>query len=166
MALLNFDATGVAAPRSFAPIPVGPYEAEIIESEFKDTKKGDGKYLQLTFAVISGDHAGRRLWARLNLKNPNETAVEIAQSELGAICHAVGLLQVGDSEELHNRPMTVHVGMEKDQNGEPTNRIRGFDPINPEGPKAFAETAAAPAKAAFGKPAAAPAAASKVPWKK
>ena len=81
MANLNgFDASQVEPTASFDPIPAGKYLAAITESEMKPTKKGSGSFLQLTFTVLDGEYKGRLLWCRLNLNNPNATAVKIARS--------------------------------------------------------------------------------------
>jgi hypothetical protein len=82
MAALNFNAAEVEPQQSFDALPPGRYEAIISESEMKDTKAGTGQYLQLTFTVVGGQHEGRKLWSRLNLVNPNATAVSIAEREL------------------------------------------------------------------------------------
>jgi len=75
MSTLNFDANTVEPSTGFDPIPAGKYPAVIIESEMKTTKSGTGRYLELTFEVIDGEYHGRKVWARLNLENPNSTAV-------------------------------------------------------------------------------------------
>ncbi|MEM9073932.1 MAG: DUF669 domain-containing protein, partial [Myxococcota bacterium] len=87
--LAGFDAGSVEPSQSYELLPTGWYEALITESEMKDTKSGKGQYLELTFEIISGDHKTRRMWARLNLSNPNTKAVEIAEKDLSAICRAV-----------------------------------------------------------------------------
>jgi hypothetical protein len=102
MAALNFNAAKVEPQQSFDALPPGRYEVIISESEMKDTKAGTGQYLQLTWTVVGGQHEGRKLWSRLNLVNPNATAVSIAERELSAICHCVGILVPQDSEELHD----------------------------------------------------------------
>ena len=128
MANLNgFDANQVEPTASFDPIPAGKYLAAITESEMKPTKNGSGSYLQLTFTVLEGEHKGRVLWARLNLNNPNATAVKIARSELSAICHAVGVMQPRNSVDLHNLPLVITVKLKKRQDtGELTNEIKGY----------------------------------------
>lgn len=130
MATLNgFDANQVEPTASFDPIPAGKYLAAITESEMKPTKNGSGSYLQLTFTVLEGEHKGRVLWARLNLNNPNATAVKIARSELSAICHAVGVMQPRDSVDLHNLPLLITVKLKKrEDTGDLTNEIKGYEP--------------------------------------
>jgi hypothetical protein len=128
MADLNgFDADTVEPTTDFETIPAGKYEAVITESEFKPTKAGTGNYLQLTFQVIAGPYKNRFLWARLNLNNPNATAVTIAQSELSAICRAVGVTKPRDSVELHNLPLVIRVRCKtRHDTGEIVNEIAGY----------------------------------------
>ena len=128
MANLNgFNATEVEPTTSFEPLPAGKYLAAITESEMKPTKSGSGSYLQLTFMILEGEYKNRILWARLNLNNPNATAVKIARSELSAICHAVGVMQPRDSVDLHNLPLVITVKLKKrDDTGELTNEVKGY----------------------------------------
>ena len=125
--LSGFDANEVEPTTDFDPIPAGKYVAVITESEVKPNKAGTGSFLQFTFLVIEGDFKGRYLWARLNLDNPNVTAVKIARSELSAICRAAGVLQPKDSVELHDLPMVISVKCKKRADtGEIQNEIKGY----------------------------------------
>ena len=128
MANLNgFNANNVDPTADFEPIPDGNYLAVITDSEMKPTKSGRGHYLELTFQVVNGPYANRLLWSRLNLDNPSEQAVQIAQGELSAICHAVGIMQPGDSTELHNLQLLVTVKRKRrEDTGEVVNEIRGY----------------------------------------
>lgn len=128
MANLNgFNASEVEPAARFEPIPAGKYVALITESELKPTKAGTGHYLQITFEVQDGEYKGRILWSRLNLDNPNATAVQIARSELSAICRAVGVLEPKDSVELHNLPLVIDVKCRKrTDTDEITNEIGGY----------------------------------------
>ena len=150
MAALNFNAAEVEPQQSFDALPPGRYEVIITDSEMKDTKAGTGQYLQLTFSVTGGQHDGRKLWSRLNLVNPNQTAVGIAERELSAICHCVGIITPSDSEELHDRPLIVDVIQELNpMTGQQTNRIKGYAQAN--GAPAAKAKPAAPAGFASGK---------------
>lgn len=121
-----FDATTVDPLDSgFTPIPEGDYEVVIVKSTNKPTKTGNGSYLELQCQVVSGEHAKRVLWARLNLKNPSSAAVEMAKRELSSICHATGVLRPKCKEELHNIPMIVHVVQVEGRNGM-QNEIKGW----------------------------------------
>ncbi|CAB4214922.1 Protein of unknown function DUF669 [uncultured Caudovirales phage] len=150
MASLNFNAAEVEPQQTFDALPAGRYEVIITDSEMKETKAGTGEYLMLTFEVV-GDtkHTGRKLWTRLNLVNKNATAVQIAERELSAICHCVGILSPSDSEELHNAPLVVDVVQELNpSSGQMTNRIKGYSQVSAPAPKA---KPAAPAGFATGK---------------
>lgn len=145
MANLNgFNAHEVDPATTFDPVPAGKYLAVITESEQKPTKAGTGHYLQLTFQIVDGEFKGRLLWARLNLDNPSAMAVTIARAELSAICRAVGVMAPKDSIELHNLPLIITVGCKKrDDTGELTNEIKGYDAkqhVAPVSPAASAAT--------------------------
>ena len=125
--LSGFDASQVEPNTSFDPVPAGKYTVVITASEMKPTKSGAGHYLELTFQVQEGEYKNRRLWSRLNLDNPNATAVQIAQADLSAICRAVGVLAPNDSVELHNLPLEISVRCKKrSDTGEISNEIKGY----------------------------------------
>ena len=116
-------------PNSFEAIPAGNYRVAITESELKPTKSGNGKYLKLKLIVLDKPHINRVLFDNLNIDNPNATAVQIAKGTLSAICRAVGVLTPKDSAELHNKPLIAAVKVTKDQDGNPSNAIKGYKPI-------------------------------------
>jgi hypothetical protein len=126
----EFDANNVepSAPREN--LPPDDYVMHIKASEMKPTKKGNGQYLLLDLEVLEGPFKGRHVFDRLNLDNPNETAVEIANKTLSAICHAVGVLRVKDSNQLHNRKMIVTVDVEKQEGYSPSNAVKGYKPLD------------------------------------
>ena len=93
MAQIAFDASSVEPAAPLEPLPPGKYVAQIVQSEMRATRAGNGQYLWLEMDVIEGPHQGRKIWDQLNLVNPNQQTVEIAQRALSAICHAVGELQ-------------------------------------------------------------------------
>lgn len=112
MSILDgFNANDIpeTTPISRGPLPEGDYDVEIDDTEEKETKSGTGRYLQVTFKVISGPHADRKIWARLNLANSSEKAVEIARMDLAAICRAVGLVQPKTITQFIGRRLIVRV---------------------------------------------------------
>lgn len=122
-----FDASNIDPTPRFDPLPAGDYNVIITASEMKVTKDGTGEYLELTLEVQDGEFAGRKLFDRLNLNNPNRKAVEIAQRQLAQICHAVGVLQVTDSEQLHFRPLVAIVKVRPaDGQYDAANEIKGY----------------------------------------
>lgn len=156
MAQLNFSAEGIDIRSNYEAIPAGDYESMVTASEMKSTKDGTGQYLELTVEIQSGQFQGRRLFDRLNLSNRNPKAVEIAQKQLAQLCHATGVMQVQDSQQLHNRPIVMKVAVKNDPERGPSNEIKGYKA------KGAAQQAApfqAPRAAAPAAPAAAP-----LPW--
>lgn len=118
---ITFDSSTVPEGSDYSPLPVGDYRVEIIASELRATKAGDGQYLLLEMQILDGDYSGRRIWDRLNLWNSNSTTVEIAQRTLASICRAVGVPSINDSEELHQRPFIAKARMTKNKQGEMQN---------------------------------------------
>jgi hypothetical protein len=157
MALLNFDATNVQPLVARSAIPAGWYPCVIQNTEMKTTKAGTGQFLEVSFEVQQpSEHAKALLFGSCNLANPNPVAVEIGYRTLSSICHAVGIIQVADSSQLHGRPLMVKVSLRPAGPGadgnhyEATNEIKDY--------KAYENTAPAfqaPARAF--PPAAAPA---------
>ena len=86
----TFDATSIEPAKAFEVLPPGQYPAQIVDSETRVTKDGNGQYLWLEIDMLDGPYKGRKLFDRLNLINANPTTVEIAQRTLSAICHATG----------------------------------------------------------------------------
>ena len=151
MATLDFNAHEVAPAVALEAVPAGKYNALITESEFKQTKSGNGHFLELTFEIIEGEFKGRKVWARLNLDNPNQQAVQIARGELSAICRAVNVMQPKDSVELHNLPLEISVKCKKrDDSDELSNEIKGYaakgSSGSPSAPAEQAQTNTAPWK--------------------
>jgi hypothetical protein len=145
----DFDATQVepAKPREGGTIPDGWYKAWITESELKHNSNKNGRLFEFTWEVLEGEHKGCHIWDRLNVENPSETAQRIAREALSAICHAVGVLQMKHSGQLHGKPCMVKVvtkpgdakkdlqgNILKDERGNvithpPRNEIKGYLPV-------------------------------------
>lgn len=117
MALLNFKASAIQIEErpstSYGPLPAGDYDMMIVKTDTKPTKAGNGHYLECEMHVIAGEHSGRRHWERFNLDNPNQQAVKIAQESLAKLCAALGIDEVNDSEELHDKPFIAEVAIDK-----------------------------------------------------
>ena len=161
LAAYNFNAEEVEPSSSFDPIPAGWYKAIISNSEMKPTRDGYGEYLSLTLQVIDGQYENRLVFARLNLKNANDKAVDIARKDLAAICRAVGVMSPQASEELHDIPLMIKVKV-RPASGEyeASNDIGGY--------KAVEGANLTPAPKAASKPQTPPPAATpaKKPWQK
>ena len=158
----TFDATTVEPNKPFEPLPPGRYVAQIVNSEMRPTKDGMGQLLWLELDVLEGACAGRKLFDRLNLINNNPTTVEIAQRTLSAICHAVGKMQVDDSEQLHLIPLIADVKVQPPKNGYDAQNTLRYMPLEqqrpaprPVAPSARPAVAARPATPAASPPPAA-----------
>lgn len=173
MARLNeaFDATTVEPNKPFELLPPGRYVVQIVNSEMRPTKDGMGQLLWLELDVLEGECAGRKLFDRLNLVNANPTTVEIAQRTLSAICHAVGKMQVDDSEQLHLIPLIADVRVQPPKNGYDAQNTLRYLPLEQQrpaprpvvAPPARPAVAARPAAPVSAPPAAKPTTA---PWRR
>lgn len=127
----DFDANDVPAADPFEVLPDNTLVTAVLQrSEMKPTSKGDGHYLSLEFLVIEGKYEGRRFFDRLNLDNPNEQAVKIAERSLSALCRAAGKLKVSDSEELHDIPVVLKLGVDPARGEyEARNKVKNYLPV-------------------------------------
>jgi hypothetical protein len=114
--------------RGFEMLPPGKYPVQIEKVEVRETRAGTGSYLWLEMNVFDGPQAGRKIWANLNLDNPNEKAVKIARKELSAILYAVELVNITHPDQLIGKWLYVSVRVKNDQND-----VNGFyhpqDPV-------------------------------------
>jgi hypothetical protein len=164
----TFNASTVEPNKPFEPLPPGRYVVQIVNSEMRATKDGMGQLLWLELDVLEGAYAGRKLFDRLNLINNNPTTVEIAQRTLSAICHATGLMQVDDSEQLHLIPLIADVKVQPPKNGYDAQNTLRYMPLEQQPAPRSIAPAARPAVAPAA-PGASPAPATKTgtaPWRR
>ena len=149
MDLNGFDASAIEPQTTYEPLPADWYKCVITDTEEKPTKAQTGSYLELKIEVIDGQYQGRLVFERLNLKNPNPTAVEIAQRSLSSICRAIGVNSPKDSAELRDKPMMVKLAV-KPADGQygASNEVKGYDAV--DGATAAPAPAAATATASVG----------------
>ena len=140
MTQLNFNARTVAPAVPGETIPPDWYKAFMSESKLVPNSAQNGHYLQCQFTIMEGPFSGRKLTDRLNLDNPSAVAVTIAYEALSAICHATGVLDCQDSEQLHNRPLDIKVGVRPagpgadGKNYDAANEIKGYRPCQTSAP--------------------------------
>ncbi len=110
MTALTFDARQVQPDQGeLPPFPTGWYVGMVVKTEVKPNSKGTGNLLECVTEVQQGPHKGRRVYDTFNLSNPSPQAVEIGLRQLSALCHAVGVLQLQDTQQLHNIPFNVRM---------------------------------------------------------
>ena len=124
MAQLQFNAAEVDTTSRDA-IPSGTYEAVVTESETRATKSGTGMGINLTFEILSeGPAKGRKVFAWINFENANVKAQQIGREELASLCKAVGVVNLTDTAQLHNLPLMITVGI--DRNDPTRNVVRAY----------------------------------------
>ena len=130
----EFDANNVEPQGDMSPLPAGEYKVIIQDSSMKPTRSGDGQFLELVFSLVEGspnpkEFHNRKIWDRLNIVNKNQTAQDIAKRQLSAICHAIGVMKLKDSSQLHNKPLLVKVAYLPEKDGYPAkNEIKSYKP--------------------------------------
>lgn len=108
-----FNAKDSEKMSGFEPIQVGWVIAEVTKTEIKPTKAKTGKYLTCQFKILEPEqYKGRMVFNLLNLVNPNQVAVDIAQKELASLCEACGIDELEDSVELHGIPLGLKLGIQ------------------------------------------------------
>jgi hypothetical protein len=151
MVQLNFDARQ-HTPLDNDPVPEAWYNFIIDESNAVPTKDGNPNHLRLVlrFSIMDGPHQGRKVFTGLNIRHTNIQTMEIANRELSAICAAVGLPYVQDTQQLHNIPLKGRVKIRKDPTGQYDDQaeIKSYKPISFVVPGGFAQPGAAPQQAA------------------
>jgi hypothetical protein len=125
MVALNIDVRQIEPAAGFDPVPAGWYKVMIDESGPMTPAKSNPQhaYLPIRFTIVEGQYKNKKLFARLNLINGNEQAKQIAYRELSAIGHAVGVLNIEMSEQLHNKPLWVKVKVSGGQKNEQTGEV-------------------------------------------
>lgn len=111
MATLNFNAANVVPDTGRGdPVPAGWYIVTVTGSEIKPTKGGTGARLAIDVTIQEPEKwRGRKVFTGFNIKNDNPVAQDIAFKQLSALAHAVGVLQVEDSQQLHGIPLKVRI---------------------------------------------------------
>lgn len=105
-------------PRPPVPlIPAGWYKAQIVSSNLKTTRAGDGRVLTLTFYLLGEGAPKQQLLASFNVENPSEAAVDHAMQKLSMLSESVGKPMWENSRELYNIPLGVRVSIAPASNG-------------------------------------------------
>jgi hypothetical protein len=100
------------------------YEVMVIASDLKPTQAGTGEFIELTLQVVSGEHAGRRVWDRLNVSNPNKQAEDIAKRQLQELCLACKVQNLTNTEQLHDIPVFAEIDIDRKDSSR--NRVMGY----------------------------------------
>jgi hypothetical protein len=109
----TFDATQFDPTQGTPTHPVGKFPAYISKTEIKANKDNTGGYLAIELTTQAGVIVNR-----YNLFSTSAQAVEIAQRQLSALCHATGVYKLDFNNEaaaLRNARLQIEVGLQKGQ---------------------------------------------------
>ena len=152
--IIGTEPLPVGQTKEYGLLPEGWYSAVIVNAEIRDTKAGTGKLVAVTFDVTGPTYQGRKVWANLNIKNPNPTAEKIGREQLGEISLAIGVGLPKDTAQLIGGQLMIKVVNTKSEQYGDKNETKGYKAMSGAMP---ANVLAAPA---------APAAAKSPPWVK
>jgi hypothetical protein len=153
----GFDANAVEPDQGrgdFTLIEAGTLlDFEITGAEVKDAGTGSGCYLVLESTAIGPTHVGRKIWKNITLRNTNAQAESIGQAQLSALCRAVNIPKLNDTDQLFGKIFRGRVGVEKGRakdknnpNGErwpDKNDIAAFEAVGAQQPGPSAQRPAA-----------------------
>ena len=144
--LSDLDMNNVQAQPVRRLLPEGEYQAVIVESKMKapkSPKPGNGDMLELTLEVQGHpEFSGAKLWDNLCIRHAG-TAGTIALQRLKAIMDAFALPKITDSQQLHNRLLTVTV-VHSAHEGEMKAQVKGYSPKRSSGQPMTQTSYAAP----------------------
>jgi len=148
-----FRESDIKSTSDFDVLPPCKPQCLIERAQFKQNKKANGHYLEITLQVIDGPHKNRKLWDRINIDNPDQTCVKIGMGQLKKLLKATEINDFEDTSQLLNKVVIAHVAVQKNDVYGDQNVIRGYsDVVTPTAPVAVPQ-AAGPAPATQAGPA-------------
>lgn len=131
MPLINFDATQHKPITGFDALPPGWYQAMVTDSELKTSKSNpQNDYLKLTYIITGPQFANRKVFQNLNINHPKPEVRGYAEADLSAISRSVGVMNVQDSNQLHNIPLEIKLRIRTDETYGDQNDIVGYRAID------------------------------------
>ena len=96
----SFDARSVQPSQGFDVHPPGMFDATISNTYAKPTASGTGGRFVVEYTTPAG-----RIENGYNIWNESPKAVEIAQKELSALCHATGIYKISFPKDQSGNPI-------------------------------------------------------------
>ena len=115
------------APATSSPIPIGWYQAQIVENEVRNARNGNGSYLLAVFEILDGEYRGRKIYQNITLQNTSQQAVEIGARLLTDIYTAIG--HTGPTKDIRVmlfKPVMARAGIKRDGRHLPRSQCRHF----------------------------------------
>lgn len=106
----SFNAANVTPAAPLEPIPAGDYNVEMTDGEIVPTADGSGKRFKFELTVLDGEFKGRKIFDGFNIENKSAKAQEISHQQLSAMCHATGVIQFDDVQQLFGKPFVAKIG--------------------------------------------------------
>ena len=110
-------------------MPEGTYKAIIADSGKKENSAKAGHYLWLDVQIVEGEWTGKNVRVFLNIWHQSKQAAAISKAELATICKVLGIKEMSDSAQLHDKPMSVVIGQRKND-GKIYEQINEYHPLN------------------------------------
>lgn len=135
MAYLNANLSETQELGVYQPLPPGDYEVTIINSEIRETKKGEQQVVFI-YEVSAGEHAGAQVYDRLSLWNTDQKVSGMAQRRLKSIAIACGHPNpnyVADTSEFHGRRMITRLAI-REYNGSSYQDVKAYISLSPRQP--------------------------------
>lgn len=135
----NFNASKTvesAGDGDYSPLPAGWYAFTIEDASLERTKAGNGHYIELVLVCDGPTYAGRKVWDRLNIDNPNLTAREIGLEQFSRLSVACGYPErPRNLRELVGCKVEAKLAVDaKDQRYEPKNVVKAYRKLKGSGP--------------------------------
>lgn len=127
MASFSFNASAITPKTSYDPIPAGWYLAQVTDSIVNPSKSGKGMRMSLTFDILDGEFKGRKVFVGLNVQHENPKVENISREQLGYLMHAVGVIDLNDTAQLHMKPVMIKVKIREAKDGyDASNDVNGY----------------------------------------
>lgn len=127
----SFD---VGATGEQARLQNGEYIAICESADVRQTRAGNGQYLNCKFVVADGPCKGKVVWQMFNFENPSEVAQRIGREQLSRLCKAVGFKdgdKLTSTDMIVGKPLRVTVEQkQRKDNGDNYFEIVKFDAVD------------------------------------
>lgn len=128
----NNEREFIQAEEEFTILPDGEYQLMLDSVEWRDTNRGDGRYLACKWSVVSPDqYQGATVYDNLNLENPSDQAVNIAKRRLKSI-EDCGQREFFAEDDMPGTTLNARIVQEsyvgRDGATKVSNRIKSYRP--------------------------------------